>query len=136
MDLRLARLPFLSQTPPLTISTYFDMIISNMVSRPSDTTSLQVFHTKLGPSRRVALPAAACQEVGLRPGDPVAVEVGPGGIRLLPFDRLIEEIQDGFADCRVEGVNASDELIAERRAEATREAEETRFNGDPRAGRP
>jgi hypothetical protein len=72
----------------------------------------------------------------LRPGDPVAVEVGPDGIRLFPFDRLIGEIQNGFADCRVEGVYASDELIAERRAEGVRESKEVRADEGPRAGRP
>jgi len=79
-----------------------------MVSRRTDIPTPQVFHTKLGPSRRIAIPAAACQMAGLQPGDPVTVEVGADGIRLLSFDQLIHEIQAGFADCRVDGVNASD----------------------------
>jgi antitoxin component of MazEF toxin-antitoxin module len=106
-----------------------------MDSDRTDTSKLQVFHTKLGPARRIRLPAAACQELGIEPGDPLTVEFGPQGIRLLPFDQLIAEIQNAFADCRVEGVNASDELIAERRAEAKREATTAPKDGGPRGRR-
>lgn len=100
-----------------------------------DTPKAPAFHTKLGANRRVAIPAAMCHDLGLRPGDPVTIEAGAGGIRVVPFDRLIREVQAAFADCRVDGVNASDELVADRRAEAARESAGGGGRGS-RAGRP
>jgi len=83
-----------------------------------------VFHTKLGEGRRVAIPAEVCQKVGLNPGDPVAIEIHEDGLHLVPFLQVVREVQKAFAPYKKPGVSVVDELLRERREEAERENRE------------
>lgn len=83
-----------------------------------------VYYTKLGEGRRVAIPAEVCQELGLRPGDPLALKVGDEGLQLLPYEKVVREVQAAFAPYKRPGVSVVDELIQERRKEAAREERE------------
>jgi AbrB family looped-hinge helix DNA binding protein len=85
----------------------------------------QVYHTKLGEGRRVAIPAELCDELGLRPGAPLAIEVREDGLHLVPYEQIIREVQAAFAPYKRPGVSTVDELIRERREEAAREERKT-----------
>ena len=83
-----------------------------------------VFHTKLGEGRRVAIPAHVCQKLGIHPGDPLAIEIHDDGLHLIPYAQVIRDVQKAFAPYKKHGVSVVDELIRERREEATRENRE------------
>lgn len=78
--------------------------------------------TKVGPGGRVVLPAPMREALGLAPGDDVLVRLEGHEIRLLPRDEAIRQVQEIVRRYVPEGVSLVDELIAERRAEAAREA--------------
>lgn len=78
-------------------------------------------HTKLTEGRRVAIPAVICQELGLRPGDPLVLEVANRAIILRSLDDVVREVQAYFADVAPPNVVLSDELSRDRRAEAARD---------------
>jgi AbrB family looped-hinge helix DNA binding protein len=84
----------------------------------------QVFHSKLGEGRRVAIPAEVCQKLGISQGDPITIEIREDGLHLIPYAQIIREVQAAFAPYKKPGVSAVDELISERRAEAARESGE------------
>jgi AbrB family looped-hinge helix DNA binding protein len=81
-----------------------------------------VMHVKLGEGRRVAIPASLCQRVGIKPGDPLVLEVSDHAITLRPYDEVIREVQAHFMKLAPPGVIMSDELSRDRRAEAKRES--------------
>ena len=83
-----------------------------------------VFHTNLGKGRRVAIPAAVCQKLGLRPGDPLAIEIHDDGLHLVPLEQIVRDVQKAFAPYKKRGVSVVDELIRERREEAARQNRE------------
>ena len=83
-----------------------------------------VFHTKLGEGRRVAIPAEVCHKLGLHPGDPVTVELHDNELHLVPYLQVVREVQKAFAPYKKPGVSVVDELIRERREEAARENRE------------
>ncbi len=80
--------------------------------------------TKLGPGGRFVLPAEIRRALGLRVGDDVVFELEPdGSVRLWTRGRLIERAQELARPYRpADGHRVSDDLIAERRLEAEREA--------------
>lgn len=81
----------------------------------------QYTHTRLGEDRRVAIPAKLCARLGLAVGDPLVLEDDGDSLRLVPCARLLADVQAAFAPYRVPGESLVDELIAGRRAEASRE---------------
>jgi AbrB family looped-hinge helix DNA binding protein len=70
---------------------------------------------------RVVIPAEVREQLGLKVGDRLVLRVEDGEIRLFTREQGIRKVQAWFAPYRKEGVSLSDELIAERRAEAARE---------------
>src|SRR5579871_2437143 len=84
----------------------------------------RVYHTKLGEGRRVAIPAEVCEQLGLRPGAPLAITIEDNGLHVVPYEQIIREVQAAFAPYKQAGVSMVDELIQERRLEAAREERE------------
>lgn len=82
---------------------------------------VQVIHTKMGEGRRVAIPAEMCHQYGLEPGTPLVLESSESGIVVRPLDVVIREVQAFFADVGPADVMLSDDLVRDRREEATRE---------------
>jgi AbrB family looped-hinge helix DNA binding protein len=82
-------------------------------------------HTKLGDDGRVVIPAPMRKELGLRPGDTLVVESDGHSLLLRSYDEVLKETQEFFRQFIPPGLCLSDELIAERRAEAAREQAET-----------
>ncbi len=83
------------------------------------------FHTRLGEDGRVVIPASVRKELNLKPGDTLVAESDGHSLLLRSFDQVVKETQDFFRQFATPGVSVVDELIAERRAEAAREEEET-----------
>lgn len=81
----------------------------------------QAIHTKIGPGRRVVLPADLCHEYGLAPGTPVVLEPTEHGIVVRPFSDVVRDVQKYFAGTAPKGVRLSDELLRDRRAEAAKD---------------
>ena len=76
---------------------------------------------RLGPDGRIVIPAAVRQHLGLEPGVTLFLDVRGDLLVIESLPTRIRRIQQEFAPFRKPGVLASDELIAERRAEAWRE---------------
>ena len=81
--------------------------------------------TRISPNGRIVIPAAIRQHLGVKPGDPVLMEVEDGVLRIESYPSRIARIQRELAKQIPPGVSLADELIAERREEARREREET-----------
>lgn len=78
----------------------------------------------LGESGRIVLPVAIRKEFGMEPGERLTVIADPTGIRILTRKMALESIRAGIIEKRgsLKGILA--EFIAERHAEAAREARE------------
>jgi AbrB family looped-hinge helix DNA binding protein len=80
-----------------------------------------VIHTKLGKGRRVVIPAEACQQFGIEPGDSIVVSVEDEQIVVKPLKQVIKDVQAFFSQFRQGDTTWTDELIQDRREEAARE---------------
>ena len=77
---------------------------------------------KIGPSGRLVIPAEYRRALGVNVGDEVVLHLEDGELRILSVERAIRRVQDAVR--RHAGGDAtlwSEELIAERRAEAARD---------------
>lgn len=88
---------------------------------------------RLAANGRIVIPAEIREELGLKPGDTLLLDVEDGALRIESYPARIRRIQQEFSEYAKPGVLASDELIAERREEARREMEE--FERDLKPGR-
>jgi bifunctional DNA-binding transcriptional regulator/antitoxin component of YhaV-PrlF toxin-antitoxin module len=79
----------------------------------------------LGPKGRVLLPAEVRKAMELEEGDVITGWLNDGELRMHSHLRGLRKIRSEAASTAASTVYASDELIAERRAEAAKEAEET-----------
>jgi AbrB family looped-hinge helix DNA binding protein len=76
---------------------------------------------RVGPKGRVVLPVEARRALDIQEGDELVAVMEDDGVRLMTRPAAIVRLRRMFAD--VEG-SLADELIAERRADAAREAHE------------
>ena len=79
------------------------------------------FKVKLAEGGRVVIPAAYRKALGLHVGDEVILRLEEGEVRILTPRQAIKRAQGLVRYYVPEGQSLSDELIAERRAEAERE---------------
>jgi bifunctional DNA-binding transcriptional regulator/antitoxin component of YhaV-PrlF toxin-antitoxin module len=89
-----------------------------------------VYHSKLGDGRRIAIPADACRDAGIEPGDAVTIEVREDGLRVVPFGQVIKEVQAAFAPYKKAGVSVVDEFVRQRHEQAQRENDITTRRSD------
>jgi bifunctional DNA-binding transcriptional regulator/antitoxin component of YhaV-PrlF toxin-antitoxin module len=82
------------------------------------------YFLKLGPKGRVLLPADLRQALGLEEGDLITAWLRDGELRLHSLVHGLRKIQDEAYSLAQGSGYASDELIAERRAEAAKDSEE------------
>ena len=75
----------------------------------------------LSANGRIVIPAAIRRQLGFAPGDTLLMEVEDGVLRVESFDARLARIQDELMQLAGPERMLSDELIAERRAEAWRE---------------
>ena len=77
--------------------------------------------SRVNDNGRIVIPAWIRQQLGLKPGDTLLMEVENGVLRVESFDARLAQIQDELLQLAGPERMLSDELIAERRAEAWRE---------------
>lgn len=77
----------------------------------------------LGPQGRVVIPAHLRKALDLKPGDRLVVRLDGDSLVLERRDQLVKRLQARFTGLPA-GISLADELIAERRAEAAREAKD------------
>ena len=81
--------------------------------------------SKINQNGRIVIPAAIREQMGLKAGDTVLMEVEDGVLRMESHRARIRRIQEEFKKIIPPGgMLMSDELIAEHREEARREEEE------------
>ena len=77
----------------------------------------------VGPQGRIVIPAHIREALDIRPGQDLIARVEDGRLVLERREQIIARLQDMFTKAS-RGVSQVDELIAERREEARREAKE------------
>lgn len=83
------------------------------------------YHARISSSGKIALPAELRRAFGLQPGDTLVFEADGDSIRVRSFDAVIRNVQEWARQFPpTSGLLASDELSADRRAEAAREIAE------------
>jgi AbrB family looped-hinge helix DNA binding protein len=70
---------------------------------------------------RVILPAAFRKSMGLQKGDTVLIELHGEEVRIRPARSALRRLQEKLRDYAPASGSVADELIAERRQEATKE---------------
>ncbi|MFC5568113.1 AbrB/MazE/SpoVT family DNA-binding domain-containing protein [Rubellimicrobium aerolatum] len=70
---------------------------------------------------KLVIPAAFRREMGIAAGDTVVVELDDGELRVRSLSAAIRRVQARMRELNPEGRLLSEELIADRRAEAERE---------------
>ncbi len=81
--------------------------------------------TPVGKGGRIALPAAFLEALGVEEGDQLQLALEDDAVRVLSRAAVLRELQARVRRFVPEGVSLVDELLAERRAEAAKEAEPT-----------
>ena len=78
------------------------------------------YHAKIIAGGKISLPAELRRALDLKDGDTIAIDHDGVSFTGMSYAAKIREIQAQFAPYKTPGVLESDELIAERRAEAAR----------------
>lgn len=81
-------------------------------------------HVRVGPQGRIVVPAELRKALDMAPGERLIARVENGCLIFERPDHVIARLQQMFMDAVPRDVSLVDELIAERRAEAAREAAE------------
>lgn len=82
---------------------------------------MEAQRVKIVDGGKLVIPAAMRRELGISTGDTVLVDVDDGELRVRSVSRAIERARAILRRHVPEGVQLSDELIADRRAEAEHE---------------
>jgi AbrB family looped-hinge helix DNA binding protein len=82
---------------------------------------------RIGDGGRIVIPAEMRAAMLVKPGDTVTAEVVDGEFRIISPKVAIRKVQELARKYRKPVVSVVDELIAERRAEAARDEEESRI---------
>lgn len=81
----------------------------------------ETFHTRITDDGRVVIPAPLRKELGLAPGSEVVLDRNGPSVRVRSYAQVVREVQDYCRRFAGPGAGAVDGLLADRRAEATRE---------------
>ena len=84
----------------------------------------EVFHAKVSNEGRIAIPAVCRKQFCLQPGQDVIIKVTSEGLLLTNYDQDLDQFQDEVTKLVGPGVSLVDEVIADRKAEAAKEASE------------
>jgi AbrB family looped-hinge helix DNA binding protein len=82
---------------------------------------VMIQRVRLGENGRISIPAAYRRELGMRTGDELIMHVEDGEIRLVSPKQALERARRVLAKYIKGGESLADSLIADRRAEASRE---------------
>jgi AbrB family looped-hinge helix DNA binding protein len=81
----------------------------------------ETYHVRVDSAGRVLIPATSRQRLGIGQGDEVLLEVDDRGIHITTAAQALKDAQDYLAQFKKPGESVVDELIRERREEASRE---------------
>lgn len=79
---------------------------------------------RLGEDGQIVIPEKHRKALGVEPGDRMTISFVDGGLRITTWKQALARLQEEFRRRVPPGVSLVDELIAERRREAAREAAE------------
>lgn len=82
---------------------------------------MSVHYAKLGKEGRVLIPVVVRRELGLEENEPLAIYVQDGEVRIASRVQAIRRMQQRMARYKKPGKSVVDELLQERRAEASRD---------------
>lgn len=82
---------------------------------------MQSQRVKVVEGGKLVIPAAFRREMGITPGDTVILELDEGELRVRSLSSAIRRVQERMRELNPEGRLLSEELIADRRAEAAHE---------------
>ncbi len=89
------------------------------MARPS-----QAFSLRIGPQGRIVIPVELRRELGLEPGETLVAHVESRRLVLERRGEILDRLRSELRGAKRPGTSAVDELLAERRREARREAGE------------
>ena len=84
----------------------------------------KVYHVRLNEEGRLVIPVALRKRLGFAPGLEILLQADPVGLRVYTRESAIRRLQTWVSRSVPTGQNLADELIAERRAESTKESGE------------
>lgn len=82
----------------------------------------QTHSARVDPSGRIVLPAEVRERLGIKPGDTLVLQDEGIALRVQSYDQALADAQAFCANLAPPEVSLADELIADRRVEAAREA--------------
>lgn len=82
---------------------------------------MEQVRARIGQGGRLVIPAAQRKALALKVGDEVVLRVEDEELRVMSLDQAIRRAQRAVRKYLPKGARLSEELIAERRAEAARE---------------
>ena len=91
---------------------------------PSVVTTSHFVAGKINANGRIVIPAAIRRQMGIKPGESVLMDVEDGVLRMESHRARIRRVQESLRHLIPPERCLSDELIAERREEARKEAAE------------
>ncbi len=94
------------------------------------TDALSFVRLRLGPQGRIVVPAHFRRALGLEVGDALVASIEDGRLVLAPREAARARLLDRFP-AAADAPSAVDELLAERRAEAGREAADAAGSDEP-----
>jgi len=80
------------------------------------------FSLRVGPQGRIVIPATLRRELGLEPGETLIARVESRRLVLERGGEILARLRSELREATPSGTSAVDELLAERRREARREA--------------
>jgi len=84
----------------------------------------QAIPLRVGPQGRIVIPAELRRELGLEPGETLIAHVESGRLVLERRGEILDRLRSELREATQPGTSMVDELLAERRREARREAAE------------
>lgn len=90
---------------------------------PNNDKKKKAVQVHVGPQGRIVIPARLRESHDIRPGETLSARVEDGRLVLEKREQILARLRETFTNVP-DDVSLADELIAERREEARREAEE------------
>lgn len=82
---------------------------------------MEAQRVKIVEGGKLVIPASMRRELGINAGDTVMIDIDHGELRIRSMSKALEHFRTVLRRYVPEGTSLSDELIADRRAEAERE---------------